>query len=50
MIAAVAGVLAVVVIALTVALVMLYNRYRTPQNVARVVYTKASNDEGKLLV
>jgi len=49
-IAAVAGVLAVVVLALTVALVMLYKRYRSPQNPARVVYTKASNDDNKLLV
>ena len=48
--AAVAGVLGVVVLALIVALVMLFKRYRSPQNAARVVYTKASRDDGKLLV
>lgn len=48
--AAVAGVLGVVVLALIVVLVVLFKRYRRPQNAARVVYTKASSDDGKLLV
>lgn len=48
--AAVAGVLAVVVFALVVALVILYKRYRNPQSASRVVYTKTSSDDNKQLV
>lgn len=48
--AAVAGVLAVVVFALVVALVILYKRYRNPQTASRVVYTKTSSDDNKQLV
>ena len=43
--AVVAGVLAVAVLALTVAMAMLYKRYRSPQNAALVAYTKASSDD-----
>lgn len=49
-IGAVAGVLGVVVLALIVALVVLYKRYHTPQQAGGVVYSKASNDENKMLV
>lgn len=49
-IAAVAGVLGVVVLALITALVVLYKRFHSPQQAGRVVYTTASNDESKMLV
>ncbi|PFX11158.1 hypothetical protein AWC38_SpisGene25315, partial [Stylophora pistillata] len=49
-IGAVAGVLGVVVLALIAALVVLYMRYHTPQQAGQVVYSKASNDENKMLV
>ena len=49
-IAAVAGVLGVVVLALITALVVLYKRFHSPHQAGRVVYTTASNDESKMLV
>lgn len=49
-IGAVAGVLGVVVLALIAALVVLYMRHHTPQQAGQVVYSKASNDENKMLV
>ena len=49
-IAAVAGVLGVIVLALIVALVVLYKRNHTPQNAARAVYTRTSSEDNKQLV
>lgn len=49
-IAAVAGVLGVVVLALIVALVVVYKRYHIPQQAVRAVYTATTTDENKMLV
>lgn len=49
-IAAVAGVLGVVVLALIVALVVLYKRFHGPQNAASVVYSRTSSEDNKQLV
>lgn len=49
-IAAVAGVLAVAVLALIVALVVIYKRHHTSQNAARAVYSRTSSEDNKQLV
>ena len=49
-IAAVAGVLGVVVLALIVALVVVYKRHQSPQHAVRAVYSRASSEDNKQLV
>ena len=49
-IAAVAAVLGVAVLALIVALVVIYRRHHASQNSARAVYSRTSSEDNKQLV